>query len=137
MNAEALFQNLQQGINLFNLLMFYPAPANEAMLSLVDALLEEQPLQQAVQDLQTFESRLLTLPEKPGPEVGAPEFSELAGSPLQNLLRRLARLNALYEGKNGAGATRQIQAQLQAEPFADLHTLQVAIASFHQLKAEI
>ncbi|MBN9419229.1 hypothetical protein ABS71_17110 [bacterium SCN 62-11] len=137
MTAEALFQNLQHGINLFNLLMFYPAPGNEAVLAMIDSLLDEHRLAQSVADLQRFEQRLLELPEQPGPEVQAPDFAELPGGPLQSLLKRLARLNALYEGKNGQGSTQQLQAQLAAEPFADAHTLQLAVVNLHQLKAAV
>lgn len=117
--------------------MFYPAPGNEAVLGMIDALLDEQRLGQSLADLRRFEQQLLELPEQPGPEVEAPGFAELPGGPLQNLLRRLARLNALYEGKNGEGSTLQVQAQLAAEPFADPHTLQLAVVNLHQLKTSV
>lgn len=117
--------------------MFYHAPGNEAVLTMIDSLLDEHRLGQSLADLRRFEQQLLELPESPGPEVTAPEFAELPGGPLQSLLRRLARLNALYEGKNGKGATSQVQAQLAAEGFADAHALQLAVVNLHQLKAAV
>ncbi len=135
MRAEEHFQNLKHGINLLNLLMFYPAPANEAVVTAVDALLNEERLRLAVADLELLEQRLLQLPESAGPELEAPDHRELAGGPLRDLLVRLERLHALYSGKSGKGGTRSIQEQLRATPFADLHTLQLAVANLHQLKA--
>ena len=137
MTAEDHFQNLKHGINLLNLLMFYPAPSNEAVVSAIDQLLDEAQLQLAVDDLRKLEEHLISLPESAGPEMKACEFSELAGGPLQDLLRRLSRLNALYAGKAGAGATLQVREQLQAERFANLHDLQLALANVHQLKAGV
>lgn len=137
MEAEDLFQNLRHGINLFNLLMFYPAASNEAVVAAVDELLDEGDLALAVADLNQLESKLRLLPERPGPEVQAPDFQELEGGPLRDLLRRLAQLNALYLGKKGEGATQRVQSQLSDSAFGDVHTLQLAIVRLHQLKAGV
>ncbi len=137
MEAEDLFQNLRHGINLFNLLMFYPAPSNEAVVAAVDELLNEHDLTLAVADLNRLEANLRLLPECPGAEVEAPDFRELEGGPLRDLLQRLAQLNALYLGKKGAGATELVQAQLSRSAFGDVHTLQLAIVRLHQLKAGV
>ncbi len=137
MTAEDHLQNLKHGINLLNLLALYPAASNQAVVGAIDSLLEETQLRLALDDLIKLEEHLISLPECPGPEVRASEFPELVGGPLQNLLRRLSRLNALYEGKAGAGATLEVREQLQAERFANLHDLQLALVSLHQLKAGV
>ncbi|MBX3170058.1 MAG: hypothetical protein KF760_21820 [Candidatus Eremiobacteraeota bacterium] len=137
MEAEDLFQNLRHGINLFNLLMFYPAPGNEAVVAAVDELLDEHELALAVADLNQLEARLRQLPDGPGPEMRAPDFRELEGGPLRELLQRLAQLNALYLGKKDGRATQEVQTQLAGSAFGDVHTLQLAIARLHQLKAGV
>ena len=137
MRAEDHFQNLKHGINLLNLLMLYAAPANEAVVTAVDALLDEGRLRLAVADLDLLEKRLRDLPESSGPEVTASDYHELEGGPLRDLLRRLALLNSLYLGKNGQGGTLGVQQQLGQSPFPDLHTLQLALVSLHQLKATV
>lgn len=137
MRAEDHFQNLKHGINLLNLLMLYPAPANEAVVAAVDSLLDEGKLRLAVTDLELLEKRLLDLPESEGPEMTACDYRELEGGPLRDLLRRLALLNSLYLGKNGQGGTVGVQQLLSQVPFADLHTLQLAMVSLHQLKAAV
>ena len=137
MRAEEHFQNLGHGINLLNLLMLYTAPANEAVVAAVDTLLDEGRLRLAITDLEILENRLRDLPENSGPEVTAPEYRELEGGPLRDLLCRLAMLNSLYLGKNGQGGTLAVQQQLKQKPFADLHTLQLALVSMHQLKTPV
>ena len=137
MRAEDHFQNLKHGINLLNLLMLYTAPANEAVVAALDALLDEGRLRLAVADLELLEKRLRDLPETAGTEVTASDYHELEGGPLRDLLRRLALVNSLYLGKNGQGATAWVQQQLNECPFADLHTLQLALVSLHQLKAAV
>lgn len=135
--AETLFQNLRHGIDLLNLLMFYPAPGNEAIVATVDQLLEEDRLQRAVADLDLLERDLRELPETSGPQVNAPDYRELSGGPLKDLLRRLSLLHALFEGKNGAGATDEVRAELALRPWPDLSTLQRALVEMHQLKAGV
>ncbi len=137
MRAEDLFQNLQHGINLFNLLMFYPAPPNEAVVAAVDALLDEQRLRLAVLDLEQLERHLLELPESAGAELNCDQHPELPWGPLRDLLVRLERLHTLYLGKAGKGSTVTVQQQLREAPFADLHTLQLAVVNLHQLKAGV
>lgn len=137
MTPEDLFQNLRHGINLFNLLMFYPAPSNEAVVAAVDELLNENDLALAVADLNRLETNLRQLPERPGPEMQAQDFRELEGGPLRDLLQRLAQLNALYLGKKGGGATQAVQAQLSGSDFGDVHSLQLALVKLHQLKAAV
>lgn len=137
MSADEHFQNLKHGINLLNLLMFYSAPANEAVVAAVDALLDEGKLRLALADLERLEQRLRDLPESPGPEMATPDYRELEGGPLRDLLRRLALVNSLVLGKSGQGGTLGVQEQLAAAPFADIHTLQLALVSLHQLKAPV
>jgi len=137
LRAEDHFQRLQHGINLLNLLMFYPAPPNEAVVTAVDALLDEERLRLAVLDLEQLERHLLELPESPGPELKCNQHPELPGGPLRDLLVRLERLHALYLGKSGKGGTLTVQQQLREAPFADLHTLQLAVVNLHQLKAGV
>ena len=137
MGAQDLFQNLQHGINLLNLLMFYPAPPNEAVVAAVDALLDEERLRLAVLDLEKLERDLLALPESSGPELSCDQHLELPGGPLRDLLIRLERLHILYLGKSGKGGTATVQQLLREAPFADLHTLQLAVVNLHQLKAAV
>ena len=137
MQAEELLQNLKHGINLLNLLILYTAPANEAVVSAVDGLLEESRLRLALTDLQRLEEGLRNLPENSGPEVTSADYRELEGGPLRDLLCRLALLHSLYLGKNGQGATLAVQKQLEQKPFADLHTLQLALVGLHQLKSAV
>lgn len=117
--------------------MLYTAPANEAVMAAVDSLLDEEHLRLAVLDLEHLEGRLLDLPETSGADLGYNEHPELPGGPLRDLLVRLERLHALYLGKSGKGGTLTVQRQLREAPFADLHTLQLALAQFHQLKAAV
>ena len=137
MQAAEHFQALQHGINLLNLLMFYPAPPTEALMAALEALLEEERLRLAVADLEQLERKLLELPESPGPEPGYDHHIELPGGPLQDLLLRLERLHALYLGKSGQGGTHTVQRELRESPFADIHTLQLALTQLHQLKAGV
>lgn len=133
--AENYLQNLNHGISLLNLLALYPAASNAAVVAAIDQILNEESLRLAVQDLKKFETNLLSLPDGEANEITLQNFNELPGGPLRDLLRRLARLNTLYEGKKNGQRTTSVQKLLTQEPFADLHTLQVAIANLHQIKS--
>lgn len=128
---------MQQGIDLLNLLAFYPAPPNPAIVNAIEPLLEKGSLQLALDDLQLLQRRLLDLPESAGPEMTAPDFVDLESGPLRDLLSRLGQLNALYLGKQGRGATNLVRAQLEASPslFDDIHSVQLALVRLHQLKS--
>lgn len=137
MRAEQCWQELNAGIDLLNLLAYYPAPSNPAILAALERLMDEDRLSAALSDLDVLEQRLIQLPESSGETVteDLPPIRE--DGPLGELLTRLGLLHRLFEGKQGAGATSQIQEQLRlSRPvFKNLTRVKEGLLQLHRLKS--
>lgn len=120
-----------------NLLALVNAPPSEALINLLEGLLDAHKLAAASRDLRRLEERLSELADGPGGPPEVLSFAHLIGSHLQQALNWLALLEALYRGKLASGNTSAVRAALAQVPpqVKEPRQLQLAIVELHQLKS--
>ncbi|MBT9584809.1 hypothetical protein IV102_15805 [bacterium] len=129
MRAADCWQELGVGIELMNLLAYYPAPGNPAVRSALEGLLAPGVPESSLADLKGLEKRLRQLPAGSGEEAGGQNFGELEAGPLQALMRRLSWLHALYLGKEKGVCTAAAEHELDASArlFEDVQAIRQAV----------